>query len=888
MTVHDLIQQGYTEEEAYIIAMNKMANGGPYNPLGLNSPNEYLQTQQGFRYSTQEMQPILPQNNLLTKDVPQEQTTLYNFITPLTQMNNSVEGINYASESRRPSLAYTKNTYNPNNPQENLDNYSPGTQTGLTDLTQDRLGQSSITEEKQGSTYNYQVPQAPNTQTMNPYGGVDLSTAASYLGSSIESGNALGAVASGLKLLTGAGRKAFSAAGRVRRNEYLQNEYQEDVRDYLTQENNKRYVGGENGGQYTKLPKAPSLTPYENGGSKSKIDQTKLLTGEFITGASPNNTAVDPNSELEKNEYIITPEGGSMKVLGDTHEKGGENIELNEGDMVISDNLKLKGDTAKLLREKYDIKVKAKDTYAEAVDKIYKEIGLTKLIKEEEKILERIKKEQEGTKDGTTQSLNLQYLYKQRDKIVDKKDKLDEERLSALKTVFTLQEKSKPKEDQSQEKFQDGGQKLSPYAYVMFEGTPEQKSYVQYDMSKYFTPNGEYWEANNRQETAEEHLERMRPIYENMKESGTLQEYIENNKGFILDEIEEESNKELFQDGGIASFNSVDYTQSKNDSGTYGNANKKALSKLINNNSWWYDFSEFDPDDPKDVKKYQKAFNSHVEEGAPVLDVDGKLGVETITSLYKRTPTGKGIDKGEVTNAPSTLLPRPSPASKEKDTEEENTPTEEEENSKSSNAGAEFAFLPQQSILPPSAMEGQLSLNRRYDRVDPNLLSPEQIIQENQRQAQTAYAAAQGLPDAQRAAALAQISVNTQNANAQAIYQTEASNAQLLNQAQSQNAQIQMAEENVNANDALSFEKRQQTAQAITEEQTKQYYDYLRRLQTSKFNDIRKMNTVNSIFDNYDINADGTIDVNSDMTQEQLWEMYKRGLITPSAPTKKQ
>src|SRR5690606_30739931 len=102
---------------------------------------------------------------------------------------------------------------------------------------------------------------------------------------------------------------------------------------------------------------------------------------------------------------------------------------------------------------------------------------------------------------------------------------------------FVMQEESKPKEEAPDinpvAMYQDGGQKLSPYAYIMFEGTPEQQAFVQADMSRYFDPEGEFYEANHRQESAEEHLARMRPIYEEMKKSGTLNEYVEQNDPFL-------------------------------------------------------------------------------------------------------------------------------------------------------------------------------------------------------------------------------------------------------------------------------------------------------------------------------------------------------------------
>lgn len=949
-----LTQKGYTQEQAYMMVIldsNKMVNGGPYDPPTEVEPYNIPPVSSGlsgFDYGSQQVQN------------PRQQAQQVDVITPLQEethrLKQNQDFFKKLSEEQ-PESELEKDWL-----QKETDNFM---------------------KENAGEDFTHQIPKAPEQGIYNPYGGVDLATAASYLGSSIEGGNTFGAVASGAKLLAGIGRKAFGAAGRQKRAEYVQNEYEEDMRDYYTQENSATYVG-EDGGTKGKLPQAPSLTPYQNGGSK--VDQTKLLTGEFITGVSPNNTSVKPNSEVEKNEHIVTPEGESMKVLGKTHEKGGENIELQEGDMVISDNLKLKGDNAKLLREKFDIKVKAKSTYAEAVDKIYKEIGLTKLIKEEEKILSRIKEEQKETKDGTTQSLNLQFLYKQRDKVADKKEKLEEERLKALKTVFTLQEQSKPVEDKNQEEeYQDGGPKLSPYAKLMFTGTPAQQAFARQNMSAYFNPEGEYYEANHSGESSEKHLEKMRPIFEKMVEEGMID--LENNEDTVEDKNPNLSPYAITMFTGTPEEKAqaeIDMAQYFNPEGDYYDANNKGesaeqhlermrpifeemkssgtLQDYIKDNQYvdiktkYKDGGEHGDEEgevtitkgnnprefsnPKEQHftsdKWSIAGSVNEENRTEVLmDLVGEFP-EAVQANFKITPDGviprfedsmynlqKGMNEyykskkaeakkkiknpkelkrvlaaideqmftGEGYKAKDGILGDFTASrrkidfsilrGKKEPVKPEVVTTEEKEGE------SNFAFLPQQGILQPSAVAAQLKVNRRYDRVDPNLLSPEQIIQENQRQAQAAYTSIQGLSDSQRAAAVAQINANTQAANAKAIYQTEAANAQILNKAESKNAQIQMREEDMAANDALSFEKRQQTAQAITEEQIKQYYDYMRRLNTSKFNDIRRMNTINNIYDNYDINADGSIDADSDMTKERLWAMYKNKLITPTAPKTK-
>lgn len=70
-------------------------------------------------------------------------------------------------------------------------------------------------------------------QFFNPYGGVDIPTAANYLGQSIEEGNALGIVAGGLKVATGLGRSVLGGMGQQNRKQEAMKNYFENKRENL-------------------------------------------------------------------------------------------------------------------------------------------------------------------------------------------------------------------------------------------------------------------------------------------------------------------------------------------------------------------------------------------------------------------------------------------------------------------------------------------------------------------------------------------------------------------------------------------------------------------------------------------------------------------------------
>jgi hypothetical protein len=71
-------------------------------------------------------------------------------------------------------------------------------------------------------------------QFFNPYSGFDIPTAASTLGSSIESGDTFGTVASGLKLATGLARNFLGGMGQERRKNFVQKQQAEKQRESMT------------------------------------------------------------------------------------------------------------------------------------------------------------------------------------------------------------------------------------------------------------------------------------------------------------------------------------------------------------------------------------------------------------------------------------------------------------------------------------------------------------------------------------------------------------------------------------------------------------------------------------------------------------------------------
>ena len=656
----------------------------------------------------------------------------------------------------------------------------------------------------------------PETTEFNPYVGVDIPSAAGFLGKSIESGDVGMGIASGAKLGVGLARNIFGGMGRERRRGEINDEYRENQKEQM--EGNTSYK--EDGGYYEMGGVMPApmqsayqgMNVYEDGGEQ--LPQEKIMTGEVMQGVSENNQGVQPNSELEQGEHIYSQDGSSIKVEGKDHEEGGEKMELQEGDRIISNNLQLKKQDAKKLKDKFDNKFSTKDTYAKAVDKIYSSIGLSKIIKEEEQILKKLSKVEEKVQDETTKNLNAEFLYKKLEEVQKKKDELEPLRQGALTTVFELQENSKPKpKEEETSEFEDGGIKQLSLKY----GIPEKRAKQIIDE---FKKGGYYQDGGDFKSKVKAALDKAGYSGEDLiGQSESLKDIPEGQSKKILEEI------------GITA---------------YGDVDAKGVLETVTRNPW-YDWNTFDGSEDA-VKDFQTKYNEKVEEGS-TLEVDGKFGEQTQSAYipFLETP-----DEG-MGDLPTQTAPE------DKVKTESSTETGDDTGQNNQGVNVNMPMTPDQGVIPPSAMASQLDVTRRYDRINPELASAEAIISENQRQATAAIRSAQDLPDSQRAATIAQINANLQQANNQAISQTEMNNAQIRNQAQNTNAQIQMGEEAARAEDALDYERRQQTAESLTEENVRQFYDYLRKLNASNFNDNRRRNTLNQIYENFDIDSMGNV-----------------------------
>ena len=590
----------------------------------------------------------------------------------------------------------------------------------------------------------------------NPYAGTDLPSAAGHLGESIKNKSPWGIAASSLKLAVGIGRNVVTGLGKQNRyNQVMKNYYN----DQKKQKNPIQYL--------------------EYGGKKDE----ELATGEYIKGIDNENTE-QFNAEIEQGEYFQTNQGDIAEVVGSKHSAGGEKIQMEEEDRVVSDKLKLGGEVARMLSKKYELKLKAKHTYSDVLDKFRKKSKFDKLVDEEAEIIKKIA-EQDKVEDNITRDFNLDILSKKKEEVEEKKHPIEEQRKVIFDELFDIQEASKPKKKEDNN-FADGG-KLEALA------------------KEYSIP-----------------MERAQEL------------------------VEEFANGGKKKPGAAKS--SVREGQSKSGSGFFGNVSEEEYNRFVDTNSHWFDFSNFNPSNPEDVKNLQSKYNG-LTQGNQVT-VDGKFGEQTASLLLTSQPTPDGITPS------SQEIPAPSASITEYLEQKKNPiPGGLEETELQGGLAGGYLF-PNESPLPPSSLQGTIKPERRFDRVNPSEIDVLPYLQSIKDREESSIQNLEGLSPNVRAAVLANTRANTQSQESQVRNQIDVQNLQSKEKAEYANAQIQSRETNASAADRLNYEQRQYRAQALTDADTSNYYNNLQQINKQKFMDIHNLNLINQT--NEDVYFTGT------------------------------
>ena len=170
-----------------------------------------------------------------------------------------------------------------------------------------------------------------------------------------------------------------------------------------------------------------------------EVPKEKLMSGDYITGVGHRMPA---NAEVEHGEYLQRNDGSVQKVLGKTHEEGGEPMMLDAGTRVVSDNLKIGKELSKEVNEFFGLKSKPTDTYAAIIDRYKKKNDIDDVEKREQEVLKKVEKN-ENVKNATAKTLNSEYLNEQLHQIQDENLGLQEKLSQFTDFVFKAQQEAK-------------------------------------------------------------------------------------------------------------------------------------------------------------------------------------------------------------------------------------------------------------------------------------------------------------------------------------------------------------------------------------------------------------------------------------------------------------
>lgn len=198
---------------------------------------------------------------------------------------------------------------------------------------------------------------------------------------------------------------------------------------------------------------------YSEGGSvrsaSGEIFDASSLTGEYLYGL-PKSMEDNSNIEFEIGEYAKSPDGGSpMEVLGEKHSNGGTKADVPDDTRVVSDKLKFTKEQAKRIRDNYGISITENNTYAGALDKYKKKIGLSSAYEDQEKLFKKLGKNKD-VKDKSTSILNEGVISKHIEESQKEIDVMEGMFSTFFDVVYKDQEENKYEQDK-QTYFENGG-----------------------------------------------------------------------------------------------------------------------------------------------------------------------------------------------------------------------------------------------------------------------------------------------------------------------------------------------------------------------------------------------------------------------------------------------
>ena len=185
--------------------------------------------------------------------------------------------------------------------------------------------------------------------------------------------------------------------------------------------------------------------------------------------------------------------------------------------------------------------------------------------------------------------------------------------------------------------------------------------------------------------------------------------------------------------------------------------------------------------------------------------------------------------------------------------------------------GPRAYFMPDQSTLPPTPAEAVALGDIKLGRIDPVRIGIDQQLQEAEGQKQFVANQLEGMPETQKASALALILANSNKATNQAQTQANQVNAQNVASAELFNIGQSDKEAAYGVNNLLNYEQRTLLGKAKAEEMLRRFYDYNRQTNVNNFLETKKLNLLDNMFPQYSLDfSGGAVNFDPDNPDQQL------------------
>lgn len=643
---------------------------------------------------------------------------------------------------------------------------------------------------------------------------------------------------------------------------------------------------------------------FANGGTKKEV--AKELAGNYQAPLTKDRLHL-ANAEVEKNEYVFDSKG-IRKFGGNTHEKGGTPVKLEEGARILSDHLKIGADLAKELTKSLKLPFRATDTYAKALDRFNNASDLPKLNKEIEDLI--LKMDSKKSKDKTTFAINNEFLNNTLNAKNKQKEPLEKEMARFFDMLFQKQESSKKAE--SGYKMQLGGSYMELAAKHGID--PERAKEILRNLPHYQDAEARFPEEEPKVKPQPSRLpwnEQNNPYFAiNPGREGKLKDWMGDQMykaEYELGDLKASSErfKDLAQNAGFQ-YTEADFKDMPSlnrfagrlqehiiktkpelayDYGLNVEPTRQGLQYLVDNKiikpedygirmvngkvaRGSYDTLSAEAENklsdvisklPENTKKDYALTNYKDNLGyfRGIKTKDQELSDEE----YKRftsenQPVGAGYYKTDIPGAyvRPILIGEQAPettASGEVRFAQKPFKFKPAEDTKVANTEEAkrrrgLLLLPDQTPMLPNLLPS-LKVQRRLSRIGYNDISPEQQLSEMNRSASASRQSLEALSPQQRAAAEIGLVANENMMSNKVIADVNRANAAARNAVDVYNARVSDAEENASAGDALSYEQRTHTALGNYDKEIQGYYDKLASNQMNNWKTVEALNRYNAL-----------------------------------------